>query len=624
MIFKIVALFLAMGGPTAQASSLPPGLEIPTELARRKKSQEEQDEEKSRAEEEEERKRKETLARVIVLKWPDTSTDFQSESVQRDVRSRTASPEAMFFPEVDLFQNGRKVPDRTVIPALQPAIVPDSNVPAVMRMAQGTLALPWNALQPVQWGLKANELMDMADMIWFVDRVELREPLFLLYAAIGWAGENQNNAVPPFYQQVGAFAVNYHWYLAAQLASQEPTLLSALTNPDVASSIGYYLEQLQRGAFPSFKVDFEQEDFFDEDDFSGAWEVMLSGIPVEIGRTGQLDVFLGRTDIYLKRKDTGHGMSERLEVLKLEEKVYFVLDVARKLMGKAFIDQLFLYKNECTPEVDGDILNFLAIYQKMHPKADVYIAVPEAGNPNKVWVWRYDKRSGQLSLVGGGPDGFPVRFAALFSTGVLHNGGTVTVPDVAGSDPDPTAIISGVTPDYDLSTSTVPFNFEFRMHYNRLMVNMGLEYGANVAEDANGFIEYHDLHNEPKGSGAMVVDADGNQLLHQTSFNRYTYWGVAGVLGSDAGLGFGPRVGARVGWTNLPHAVQATLNAGWAIQPPVGEFSGRLRPLVDVDARIGQLFPLNRSILLERNEAGTLARSDVLVFGLTLGAGFTF
>jgi hypothetical protein len=621
MILKTVAFILAIGGPTAHASSLPAGIDVPVELARRDKSDEEKYEERSAAEEEEERKRKENLARVIVLKWPNTSTNFLNESVQRNVRSRTASPEAMFFPEVDLYQNGRKVPDRTVIPALQPAIVPDSNIPAVQRAAQDALSLPWNALQPVQWGLKANELKDMADMIWFVDRVELREPLFQLYAAIGWAGENQNNSVPPFYQQVGAFAVNYHWYLAAQLASQEPTLLSSLTNQDVISSISYYLDQLQRGAFPSFKVDFEQEDFFDEDYFSGSWEVLLSGIPVEIGRTGQIDVFLGRTDIYLKRKDTGHGMSERLEVLKLEEKVYFVLDVARKLMGKDFIDQLFLYKNECTPEVDGDILNFLAIYQKLHPKADVYIAVPEAGNPNKVWIWRYDKRSGQLSLVGGGPDGFPVRFVALFSSGVLYNGGTVTLPDVADSDPDPFDLINA-SGAYDLSTATVPFNFEFRMHYNRLMINMGHEFGANVSEEANGFAEYYHLHNRTDEKGTKVVDTDGNELLHVTKFNRYTYWGAAGVLGRDAGLGFGPRIGARLGWTNLPHAIQGTLDFGWAIQPPIGDFGGRFRPLIDMDARIGQIFPLKNSILLERSEG--LGLSDVIVFGLTLGAGFTF
>ena len=44
------------------------------------------------------------------------------------VKSRIARPEAQFFPEVDLYQNGRKVKDRTVTPANQPAHVPETNL----------------------------------------------------------------------------------------------------------------------------------------------------------------------------------------------------------------------------------------------------------------------------------------------------------------------------------------------------------------------------------------------------------------------------------------------------------------------------------------------------------------
>ena len=76
-------------------------------------------------------------------------------------------------------------------------------------------------------------------------------------------------------------------------------------------------------------------------------------------------------------------MSERLETTKFDENVYFVRETARKKMGVDFIQQLFLHKNECIAEVDGDILAYLAIYQKLHPKAEIYIAVPEKGNPNK-------------------------------------------------------------------------------------------------------------------------------------------------------------------------------------------------------------------------------------------------
>ena len=70
------------------------------------KTEEEKTEEEKKAEEEEERKKKELLARVLILKWPGTSADYMDETMRRNVRSRIARPEAMFFPDVDLYHNG--------------------------------------------------------------------------------------------------------------------------------------------------------------------------------------------------------------------------------------------------------------------------------------------------------------------------------------------------------------------------------------------------------------------------------------------------------------------------------------------------------------------------------------
>ena len=165
-----------------------------------KKSSEEKSEEQARAEQEAERKRKEKLARVVVLKWKETSTDYTGVNVVRNVRSRISRPEAMFFPSVDLYQNGRKVRDRTVIPAMQPAIVPDSNIPVVLKAVEQVSVIPWNGMEPAQWGLKAQELRNLSEQLWFVDRVELREPLFLLYSQIGLSAENQNHPTPPFFE----------------------------------------------------------------------------------------------------------------------------------------------------------------------------------------------------------------------------------------------------------------------------------------------------------------------------------------------------------------------------------------------------------------------------------------
>ena len=49
--------------------------------------------------------------------------------------------------------------------------------------------------------------------------------------------------------------------------------------------------------------------------------------PVRIDSNGELDVFLGRSDIYLKRKEDGIGLTDRLEAIKTEDKAYRVLGV---------------------------------------------------------------------------------------------------------------------------------------------------------------------------------------------------------------------------------------------------------------------------------------------------------
>ena len=69
------------------------------------------------AEKEAAQKRKDKAARVLVLKWPDTEADHEDEILRRNVRSRIDRPDGLFFPSVDLYQNGRRAPDRTLLPA---------------------------------------------------------------------------------------------------------------------------------------------------------------------------------------------------------------------------------------------------------------------------------------------------------------------------------------------------------------------------------------------------------------------------------------------------------------------------------------------------------------------------
>ncbi len=576
---------------------------------------------------EEERKKKDKLARIIVLRWPDTDTDYVDETVHRVVRSRIDRADALFFPEVDLYQNGRKLKDKTVVPAMQPALVPDSNIQPVLDAVAQVQGVAYNGMAPHEWGLKAQELQQMIELLWFVDRVELREPLFQLYTQIGRAAENQNLPTPPFFEQIGNQPVNYYWYLAACMAQQEPALMSKVTDQTLLATLNYYLDQLQRGAYPTIKVDLELDDNWDGDAFAETYELLFNGLPVEPDENAQVPVFLGRTDIYLKRLDTGHGLSERLEVTKLDDKFYPVMQNARKRMGIDFIDQLFLHPNECTPELDGDILNYLSIYAKLHAKSEIYIAVPQFGNPNKTWIWRYDRKTANLSLVGGAGDGFPVRFALLFSTGVVYNSAVVNV-DTSVTEEDATRGDFGPSVDFDATAGELPLNFELRGHYNRLMVNVGLEAAFNLSED-DGWTEYYQLGKDKttgEALGNCNVNQNGNgrscgtQIYNERTLNRNLYFGAAVVMGRNAGYGFGPRIGFRTGWKTIPHGVQPTLNLGWALQPPIPEGGERVRPLVDIDLRGGVLVSTHSSLTIP--EGDDFAVSPL--FGVTLGAGLTF
>ncbi len=658
MLRLLLAALVFLLSIPARAAAPPAGGEARLDRAFKKKddkSAEEKSEEEKKAEEEEERKKKELLARVIVLPWPDTSSNYLDDTIRRNVRSRIARPEAMFFPDVDLYQNGRKLPDRTVIPANQPAIVPDSNIPGVAAQVDQVAATPWNALQPDQWGTKAEELKNLADVLWFTDRVELREPLFKLYIYTGYAAENANHPVPPFYESIGGMTVNYYYYLAAQLAYQEPALLSKLTDQEIAGTVNYYFDQLNRGTYPVIQLDFDLENRMEED-FDKSYEVLINGLPVSLDENGRFATFLGRTDIYMKRKDTGHGLSERLEIARMDDKAYFVREVAHKKMGIEFIRQLFLNPNACIPDLDGDILTYLAIYQKMHPKADIFIAVPRDGKVNNLYIWSYDKTAAQLKLISGGSDGFPVRFALVFSSGLLYSKGGLSVDTDPGDDLSPSNIARTDRVNAELTAATLPFDFELRGHYNRLMVNLGAEFGKNIGADAEQWVDYYQTPgNQPgkqKGDDiktlrvdeecTRVTDSEGNETVSCTQtiveevmnvrdFNRHLYLGAGVVLGRDAGIGFGPRFALQWGWLNLPHSWQATGHFGWALQPPIGNFGKRFRPLVDLDLRAGAMIPHRRSLRLDIYDDpegfgvdDKDAKRVFPVFGANLGAGFTF
>jgi hypothetical protein len=429
--------------------------------------------------------------------------------------------------------------------------------------------------------------------------------------------------------------------------------MSKLTDQDLNASIQAYLSMMQQGGFPTLKLNFEQDGMdFDAEDFATRYEIYLNGLKVDPDDQGEIDIFLGRTDIYLKRVDNGHGLSERLEVTKLEGKRYFVRDVARKKMGLDLIEQLFLHLNECTPQLEGVILNYLAIYAKIHEKAEIYIAVPKEGNPNKTAMWRYDRPTASLSKVQGGDDAFPIHFALQIAGGLGYSGATLSYAGPDAQDAAGAAASSDFAVDpnnlvnLEAIPALIPLNVEFRAHYNRLALGIGAEAGflpegvfleryfldGNL--DGVVYNDANDAFNNPQAGDTFSYEgqelADGEkppdweQVFHTDFVNRSLYLTGGVVLGRDAGLGLGPRIMLRVGWSNMPYALNTTAHFGWNFAIPMKKELPRVRPYVDVDGRAGATFPFQSSLSWATGGGGDTTDVPVSPFvALTAGIGTT-
>ena len=113
----------------------------------------------------------EKAARVVVLRWAGSDVGYENDTLVRNVKARIARPDAKFYPEIDLYQVGRREPDRTVSPQDQRGSVPDSAIGTVMLAVEDIETVPWNGMSESDWGITANNLRDFAEEIWFVDKL---------------------------------------------------------------------------------------------------------------------------------------------------------------------------------------------------------------------------------------------------------------------------------------------------------------------------------------------------------------------------------------------------------------------------------------------------------------------
>ena len=134
------------------------------------KTQEEKDEEIAAAEAEFAAKTAKK-ARVIVLKWPKTTTNRTDANLKLNVQSAINRTDVEFLPAVDLYQQGRVIRDTTS--SKQVGRVPSSAISTALLVAQENASVSYDDLTSDEWKLKARDLRKALDSIWFVDRKEL-------------------------------------------------------------------------------------------------------------------------------------------------------------------------------------------------------------------------------------------------------------------------------------------------------------------------------------------------------------------------------------------------------------------------------------------------------------------
>ena len=549
-------------------------------------------------------------ARVLVVQWRGSSADYSNEALQRNIKSRIGRAGAQFFPETDLYQAGRRETADGIEPSAQRGSVPNDVLPDIKKVVNRIISKPYNAYNEDQWADKAQQLLSLVEQIWFVDRAALREPLFRLYAAIGYAAENTNRSSPPFYSQISGLAVNYYWYLAATLAYQDPSLLSKVSASDIRLAIESLRDDIETGRIEKLKLSFDdREGQFNQTAFADEFELYINGLLVEIDNPeGVVEVPLGRVDLHLIRPDNGYALSERLETDRPTEKQTFVLQNAWNSLDLQ--DQLLKFPNECNPPIPDNILSDLNIYAMLHPDDDIYLAVPDNGETaaDRIIIWRWDRISRQLSLVHNNGAKFPVHFVVIGSTGVASS--TYSNDPVAFPLPGENRlqVLDKVLPDLSLALEGVPFSGQLRLHYERLMVGVG----AQIMIGENGAGSFVDTYTLDPGVEAFNNNAE--IALQRRAFQNQVYGLLGVVLGPNARLGRGPRGYIRAGWGNVPNAAHITGHVG--LTTSLKELkSPRIHLVADVDAYGGAIVPV----------LGSLYQGLAFFsMGLTGGIGLTF
>jgi hypothetical protein len=588
-----------------------------------KKSSKEAEKERIQAANEE---RRNVPARVVVL--PNGGIDWTNVMLRDMVASRIRRPNATFVQAMDLFQVGRARyddDDRVLDIGRQRGSPDQWEADDLYTQAERLLKMPWDTFEDsFYWREPAEELLlAMEEQLWFVDRKELREPLFMVYSALGYASDNADYKVPPFQERVDDSNVNYFWYEAARLALDDQGLLELIPATEdgemVHGALTSLMDRIEGGEFSPMILDFAVEgQRFDAAEFGSTYKIWINGFeidPVNIDpERGQMKIPPGRADIFLEHSAGGYSMSHSRSVLDpgISEYVRVVGD-ARKRMAFDFRLDLQKHPTECSPPVEGEIIAFLSIYSKLHPGEEVYIVLPEDGSlkSEAILSWRWEQDQNRLILAKPeGPD-YPVLFTMQLGVGGIWDNFGLEFGEApaatTGTD------LPGLT-DYasaDLKPRGVPINYEFRIHRNHFMLQLGAQWSIATGPNLDGTDElagltaceegYCDLYQtDAKDNGSHYTNADGDIVLRDLAAQRLLHFGMGYMFGVDAGMGVGPYVLMRSGKYNVPNGWDLTAHVGWTFLPPFTEQSstGRTKALLTLDAFGGGMIPVGNSLFV--------------------------
>lgn len=528
-------------------------------------------------------------AHVVVLSTG--RVDERSNQVRRKVESLLPRMDLTFLPDVDLNQEGLVNPKGNIAPQDQEGAVPKSVINMLRGAVDDISTVRAENMEPQNWEAYADDLRMVADRVWFVDRDELRAPLFNLYYQIGRAAENAGVYGEPYMRSVDGNNINYYYFLAAALADGDPSLINASVDGDQRDTIQSFLSYLETGRIDRAEIPLDLGDVWNPDEFFDTYTIVLNGMEIDpdalpakarasLRRDGILLAAPGIIDIQLRRKDGAPGMSERLEVLKPDDGLLPIRDESRRSVAQSLIRSLEKDLGGCSATPPKGVASSLVLYARQH-KDPVYVAMAAGDNPADVEVWLINADRATLDKVIAPGGSFPVRFAGLFGTGITFNGATLREPTVSSQ-----GRIG--RPDARINVGYVPITFHLRGHYKNLMVTTGLELGFPISD------EFYDSYAVPKGH--VVHDGTGAPTLKNPVLNRNMFLGAGYMHGARAGEGIGFRGFARVAAYDVPRTIEPSLHVGITTEGPVKGDGGRVTSLLDFNGFFGLMIPYGSSV----------------------------